>query len=344
MIHRYRPGARWGMVTVLVLSLLALPLSATAATATTVANGTEGSGQQQPSRFAVNGAMYATPAGEPAPYINEDSRTMVPASFFAAAMGVPDAGIEWDSATKTATIRHDAHELQLTQGQPYLLVNGARVPIDTTIAIRDGRIFVPARFIAEGLGATVGWDASSRIVHLSTDEPTPDPDAAREAISDRADQVMQLISELDLDGLAEWVHPERGLRFSPYSYVDVADDVVLEAFELASNLNNPELREWGFYDGSGETILLDFRDYWLRFVFSHDFRQAPEVSYNEQLFGGNMINNAPIVYGGSIIVEYHFDGFEEQYAGMDWRSLRLVFQPYDGDWRLVGIINDEWTT
>jgi len=29
---------------------------------------------------------------------------------------------------------------------------------------------------------------------------------------------------------------------------------------------------------------------------------------------------------------------------MDWKSLRLVFEQYDGSWKLVGIINNEWTT
>ena len=259
-------------------------------------------------------------------------------------MGVPANGIGWDAASKTATISHEGNVLQLTQGESYLLVNGERQAIDTSIAIRDGRIFIPVRFIAEGLGATVGWDEFSRIVYLNTDGAALNPEEAQAAIGDQADQVIQLIAERDLDGLAEHVHPERGLRFSPYSYVDVEHHVILEAFELASNLNNPELREWGIYDGSGETILLDFTDYWERFVYSQDFLQAPEVSYNEQLFSGNMINNAPTVYGGSIIVEYHFDGIEEQYAGIDWRSLRLVFQPYGDEWRLSGIINDEWTT
>ncbi|MFS0725918.1 copper amine oxidase N-terminal domain-containing protein [Paenibacillus sp. 1P07SE] len=334
LTSRINQSGRTALVLFVIVSMLALPLYASAQTST---------GELQ-TRFAIDGALYTSPPGEPAPYLNEDGRTMVPASFFAAALGVPPQGIQWDADTKTATISHEGQVLQLTLGQPYLLVNGAQQPIDTTIAIRDGRIFIPVRFIAEGLGVQTAWDTHSRIVHLSTDGPALSPAEARDVIADQADEVMQLISELDLDGLADHVHPERGLRFSPYSYVDVEEHVVLYADELASNLINPELREWGFFDGSGETILLDFEDYWLRFVYSHDFRQAPEVSYNEQLFSGNMINNAPTVYGGSIIVEYHFDGIDEQYAGMDWRSLRLVFQPYGEEWRLTGIINDEWTT
>ncbi|MFC7680891.1 hypothetical protein [Paenibacillus sp. GCM10028914] len=45
----------------------------------------------------------------------------------------------------------------------------------------------------------------------------------------------------------------------------------------------------------------------------------------------------------AVIIEYHFDGFNPEYAGMDWKSLRLVFRLEEGSWRLSGIIHDEWT-
>jgi hypothetical protein len=44
-----------------------------------------------------------------------------------------------------------------------------------------------------------------------------------------------------------------------------------------------------------------------------------------------------------MIVEYYFPGFDPQYGGMDWRSLKLVFSQADGSWNLAGIIHDEWT-
>jgi hypothetical protein len=44
-----------------------------------------------------------------------------------------------------------------------------------------------------------------------------------------------------------------------------------------------------------------------------------------------------------MIVEYYFPGFDPQYGGMDWRSLRLVFSDHGGTWYLAGIIHDEWT-
>ncbi len=44
-----------------------------------------------------------------------------------------------------------------------------------------------------------------------------------------------------------------------------------------------------------------------------------------------------------VFIEYHFSGFEEEYGGMDWVSLRLVFVQEGGQWYLVGLVNDRWT-
>ncbi len=58
---------------------------------------------------------------------------------------------------------------------------------------------------------------------------------------------------------------------------------------------------------------------------------------------GNSIDNSQEYYPGAMVVEYHFPGFDPQYGGLDWASLRLVFQEFEGRWVLVGIIHDEWT-
>jgi len=44
-----------------------------------------------------------------------------------------------------------------------------------------------------------------------------------------------------------------------------------------------------------------------------------------------------------IKINGYFPSFNPDYAGMDWKSLRLVFEQYEGRWYLVGIINNQWT-
>lgn len=56
-----------------------------------------------------------------------------------------------------------------------------------------------------------------------------------------------------------------------------------------------------------------------------------------------MIDNMSTAYPNGSFVEYHFTGFDSQYAGIDWASLTLVFEENGGDWYLVGIVHGQWT-
>lgn len=61
-------------------------------------------------------------------------------------------------------------------------------------------------------------------------------------------------------------------------------------------------------------------------MYSADFINAPEIGYNEVLSQGNMLENQFEVYHNPIIVEYYFPGFNPEYEGLDWQSLRLVLR------------------
>lgn len=169
------------------------------------------------------------------------------------------------------------------------------------------------------------------------------PEEAEEIISDRVEKVLNLIAGRDMKALIEYVHPVKGVRFSPYSYVDLENSVVFMPSDFEEFFSSSTEYNWGSYDGTGEPITLTPAAYYDIFIYDQDFRNAERISYNKQLFQGNMINNAPDVYPGSIIVEYHFTGIDPKYEGMDWRSLRLVFEEFEGEWLLVGIIHDQWT-
>ena len=66
------------------------------------------------------------------------------------------------------------------------------------------------------------------------------------------------------------------------------------------------------------------------------------ISVNEFKHSGNMINNLKEIYPNSEFVEFYHKG-SEQYSGMDWRILRLVFDEYQGKRYLVAIVNEQWT-
>lgn len=163
-------------------------------------------------------------------------------------------------------------------------------------------------------------------------------------IEKRSLDVLTAIKNYDMEKLADAIHPDKGVRFSPYGYVDVENNLVFTAEEVKKLADDPKQYLWGYYDGSGEPISLSFSDYHKKFIYDVDFVNAEQVGYNKTLGHGNSLNNSFEVYKNSIIVEYYFSGFEPQYGGLDWRSLRLVFEKKDSIWYLVGIIHDKWTS
>jgi len=170
--------------------------------------------------------------------------------------------------------------------------------------------------------------------------PTTSPLA--NLVGQRAGTVLVALQSQDMQTLASLVHPSRGLRFSPYAYVQDRDRVLMPG-QLLTALSDQTPYSWGYYDGTGLPIELTFAQYYADFVYDHDFASAPHTSYNERIGMGNTLDNSQEFYADAIIVEYHFPGFDPQYAGMDWASLRLVFQEEAGTWYLVGLIHDQWT-
>jgi hypothetical protein len=70
---------------------------------------------------------------------------------------------------------------------------------------------------------------------------------------------------------------------------------------------------------------------------------APEKYENQKFDRGNIINNAFDVYNGKQLFEYYFSGFDAQYEGMDRKSLILVFDQENNEWKLIGVIHNQRT-
>jgi hypothetical protein len=171
---------------------------------------------------------------------------------------------------------------------------------------------------------------------------TPSPASNQQIVLNKAFEVIDALKNKDMVALSGYVHPQLGLRFSPYAYVKDTDQV-FTADKTAGLMEDSTLYLWGNYDGTGEPINLTFADYYAKFVYDVDFADAPQLSLNHQLGTGNSIDNILEYYPGSMVVEFYFPGFDPQYQGMDWRSLRLVFLHAGQDWYLAGIIHDQWT-
>lgn len=166
---------------------------------------------------------------------------------------------------------------------------------------------------------------------------------AKEVIEKIAKNLMIAIKNKDAESLAEYVHPVKGIRFTPYTTVSLEKDLNITKDHMIGFFEDKNLYTWGNYDGSGEEIKLTPSEYYEKFIYSQDFINAPEIGYNDVLTFGNMIENQFDVYENAIVVEYYIPEINPEYGGLDWQSLRLAFEEYDGVWKLVGIIHNQWT-
>jgi len=157
--------------------------------------------------------------------------------------------------------------------------------------------------------------------------------------------VMRALSRGDMNTLSAWAHPDKGVRFSPYAYVDIEHDLVFTRDELSGLMDDRTKRVWGTFAGSGDLIELTYAEYHARFVYDAAFIEDGETSLNAVVGEGTTVSNLNEAYPADShdYVEYHIDGIDPAFEGMDWRSIRLVFEKIGGDRALVGIVHDQWT-
>ena len=160
---------------------------------------------------------------------------------------------------------------------------------------------------------------------------------------DRAGQALEALKAQDYAALSLLVHPQQGLTLTPYSTVDPQLDTVLSRDQVAQLSVDETVYTWGLYPGSGAPIQCTAPVYFERFVFNADYTQAPRVGVDEVLISGNALENVADAYPEARFVEYHFPGIDPELEGCDWGALKLVFQVWENDWYLVGIIHGEWT-
>jgi hypothetical protein len=185
--------------------------------------------------------------------------------------------------------------------------------------------------------------ADSSLDDTGTEAPSRET-ASRDAfLLNLTREVMTAIKNRDYKELSQFIHPSMGIRFSPYGYIDTLNHTHFSRQQFLQLAEEEEPVFWGSYDGTGKAIKLTLAEYFDKLVYEVDFLNAEQVSVNEVLGTGNSLINILQVYLGADFTESYFSGFEERFAGMDWRSLRLVFQAHEDQIFLVAVVHDQWT-
>lgn len=101
-----------------------------------------------------------------APYI-KGGRTYFPVRYVANALNITDDNVVWDGAQRTVTIFKGNRIVQVTIGSNTMLVNGVPLTMDAAPEITAERTMLPIRFVAQGLGVNVNYDAATQTVTLN---------------------------------------------------------------------------------------------------------------------------------------------------------------------------------
>jgi hypothetical protein len=115
----------------------------------------------------VNGEAKTIDA---APFIDKASgRTLIPIRII---MESINGKIDYDAKTRKVTLTKDAIVIELWIDKPIAQINGIPTPIDMAAPklapkIVNGRTFLPLRFVAENIGADVGFDAKTQTITVT---------------------------------------------------------------------------------------------------------------------------------------------------------------------------------
>ncbi|MDQ7948964.1 MAG: hypothetical protein REI78_06070 [Pedobacter sp.] len=164
----------------------------------------------------------------------------------------------------------------------------------------------------------------------------------QDSIKATARQVLICLKDKKYNELSTYFSPE-GVLFSPYGFIDTLKSKKLIPADFLESINRNWILTWGIADGSGDPIKLTVKAYFQKFVYDADYLAAEAVGYDEIIKKGNTKINLEAVYPHHHFVEYHFSGFDQQQDGLDWTSLRLVFEKRDGQYFLKAVVHDQWT-
>ncbi len=289
----------------LLLAVLAMALCATLCMGVFAAEKVEIKMTVGSSAAYVNGEEIALDA---APIIRND-RTMLPVRFVAEKLG---AFVTWDEATGTATILTEEVEIEITINKAEALVNGESVALDSPAFIENNRTYLPVRFIAEKLGATVTWDGETSTATITLGGFVPFPDDYTATYPSGYDYLANDLTPYLT--LASY----KGLSLSVELPEEVSEDDV-KAYIEKEMLENPVIKQITDRAAqNGDSIVVNF---------------VGKIDGVE--FDGGTAQNYEITLGAGGFI----DGFEEGMVGMkvgETKAVDVVFPVNYGNAELAG--------
>lgn len=151
----------------------------------------------------LNGRPLATSVAP----IQRSGRTLVPMRDIFQALG---ANVAWNGQTQSIAATRGATNIGLQIGNRAATVNGRQVYLDQPAALYHGATMVPMRFVAEALGAQVGWNSATEVAAITTGTGSGQAVAGLRQINVPEGAVVKV----KLDGQLSSATARRGDRFT----------------------------------------------------------------------------------------------------------------------------------
>ena len=157
--------------------------------------------------------------------------------------------------------------------------------------------------------------------------------------------VLEHIKHGDFVSLSQAVHPDYGVVFSPYTTVSLSTNKRFSAEQIALFGADTSVYVWGVHNGTGEPIEMTPVDYFAEFVLPRDYySDASVIGVNRVVGTGNALENVLDEFPGLRFVDFYIPGGERDTPEeLDWSSLRLGFEEYEGSMLLTVILRSTWT-
>lgn len=193
----------------------------------------------------------------------------------------------------------------------------------------------PVQFIRSGI--------TPAQASVSAAEQDNSQSTANKQLLDQAFLVADLIKRRDFYTLSEYIHPEKGVVFAPYSTIDLSVQQQFTPGQIRKTESDASIYVWGMYDGEGSPIELTLSDYFDEFVYNADYSSAPVIGVDSIVKTGNSLENIKDAFPDGRFVELHFPGIDPSNEGFDWCSLKIVFEEFEGRLLVVALIHSQWT-
>lgn len=146
---------KWHGIVLIVLSLLAVSVGQAGGA------GAEHGGTAARIQVVSDGSKLVF--ADAAPFRDKQGIVFVPLRFVNDSL---DAKALWEEKSKSVSIEGNGNAAELAVGSRVARVNGSERDIGAAVTVRNGRVYVPIRWVSEVLDRKVVWDADNATVHI----------------------------------------------------------------------------------------------------------------------------------------------------------------------------------